>query len=122
MTGPPHDDLDDVLEHLGRAPRAPDLTGRVMRRLGFRRAGIAAARRSRLVRRLARLAAAAVVAGACVALAWLGTRDPQPAGPTLPSAIRNDLSQHGRTLDAALGTIRDLASGPAAAPGPAPDA
>ena len=33
---------------------------------------------------------------------------PQPSAPTVPSAIRHDLRQHGRTIDRTVRSIREI--------------
>ncbi|MHC5009155.1 MAG: hypothetical protein ACYTGF_17550 [Planctomycetota bacterium] len=119
MTTPPHrarkrpDDVPpaEILRELGRAVPTPDLTGRVMKRLGMSQVSPRAARRRRINRGVARLALVAVAVGAsalCVQWHKIGTTSARPAGPTIPSAIQHDLEHHGQTIDRAIRSIQGL--------------
>ncbi|MHC4129638.1 MAG: hypothetical protein ACYTF2_06645 [Planctomycetota bacterium] len=108
-----HGDMppSDMLQELGRALPAPDLTGPVMSRLGLSRVSPRAARRRRIARAAARLALVAVAVGAsalCVQWHELAAPAPRPSGPTIPSAIQHDLQHHGQTIDRAIRSIRGL--------------
>ena len=101
MTTPDHDPLHDP-------PRGPDLTEPVMRRLGLAGVTPGNAKRRRRRRALLRAALCVVVVGAGGLVVMLVSSQPQPSAPTVPSAIRHDLQQHGRTIDRAVRSIRGL--------------
>ena len=105
MTEPREPSIDRELSQ--RVP-GPDLTGRVMRRLGYAAAQGALARSRRRRRRIARVLAGAAVLTFCGLGVWLHYRAAAPAHPTIPSAIRHDLEQHRRTIGRAIRTIREL--------------
>ena len=102
MTTPEHDPFHDP-------PRGPDLTEPVMRRLGL--AGVTPGKAKRRRRRRASLRAAlcVVVVGAGGLVVMLVSSQPQPLAPTVPSAIRHDLQQHGRTIDRVAATEKVVA-------------
>jgi hypothetical protein len=90
-----------------RAP-APDVTAVVMSRLNLRGRGQGRGRRRRL---LARLAVCALATALAVLGALVARRVGPPAGiagPTIPSALRQDLQRHGRTIEGAMSTIRTM--------------
>ena len=101
MTTPDHDPLHDP-------PRGPDLTEPVMRRLGLAGVTPGNAKRRRRRRALLRAALCVVVVGAGGLVVMLVSSQPQPSAPTVPSAIRHDLQQHGRTIDRTVRSIRGL--------------
>ena len=98
MTTPDHDP--------SRVP--PDMTEQVMRQLGL--AGITPreAKRRRRRRTLLRVALCIVVMGASGLIVVLVSSQPRPSGPTVPSALRHDIEQHGRTFDRTVRSIRGL--------------
>ena len=105
MTTPDHDRLFD---ELGRPQPAPDLTDRVMGRMGLSRS---ASRRRRFLRNGVRLS----LCGLAVGLAAIAVRvyqntvaSPAASAITIPSAVQQDLQLHGDTIDRALRTIRNL--------------
>ncbi len=101
MTTPEPDRSHDL-------PRGPDLTEPVMRRLGLAGVTPGMAKRQRRRRALLRAALCVVVVGAGGLVAMLLSSQPQPVAPTVPSAIRHDLQQHGRTFDRTVRSIRAL--------------
>ncbi len=101
MTTPDHDPAHDP-------PRGPDLTGPVMRRLGLPGVTPGRAKRRRRRRALLRAALCVVVVGAGGSVVILFSSQPQPFAPTVPSAIRHDLQQHGHTIDRTVRSIRGL--------------
>lgn len=101
-------------------PRAPDLTERVMRRLGLPAVTPREATRRRRRRALLRAALCVVFAaagGLAVMLLW---SQPGPSAPTIPAAIRHDLQEHGRTIDRTIRSIRGLGGQLPAVETPAP--
>ncbi|MEE8458842.1 MAG: hypothetical protein V3S08_03160 [Phycisphaerales bacterium] len=88
---------------------APDLTESVLRRLGLAGVTPGAAKRRRRRRAFLRATLCAVVVGAGGLVVTLLSSQPQPLAPTVPSAIRHDLQQHGRTIDRTVRTIRGIA-------------
>ncbi len=111
MTRPRDEDQLDprYWAELGPGP-GPDVTDEVLRRLGITPAMRARARRRRAIRAvmtsgLCAVAVAATVAGVYVYQQHASTA---PIGPTIPSAIRNDLQHHGGTLDHAIRSIRNI--------------
>lgn len=105
----------------GSARRAPDVTAAVMRRLGMSAQAPPQMRRLRRRRQVARaaLCAAAAAAGALVTLAHLSAGRRPPAPRPLTAAIEHDLLHHARTVEAAFGSLRELA--PSAPRDAAPD-
>lgn len=73
---------------------APDVTEAVMSRLGYARAGdAAAARRLRMRRRALRIAQASVLlAGCALGVAWWASSRPAPAQPPVADALRGSVS------------------------------
>jgi hypothetical protein len=107
----PDPPTSEIIQELGRAVPAPDMTGAVMSRLGLSPVSPRAARRRRIGRAVARLALVAVAVGAsalCVQWHKIGATAPRSAGPTIPSAIKHDLEHHGQTIDRAIRSIRGL--------------
>lgn len=87
----------------------PDLTDRIMTRLGYRRLDAAAARRRAVRRWMGRLVMACVlVAGA--AFAWQthqsSDRARRPSGPTLEQAVESSAKEREETLRAWVRTVR----------------
>jgi len=101
VTTPDHDPSHDP-------PHGPDLTEPVLRRLGLAGVTPGNAKRRRRRRALLRAALCVVVVGAGGLVVMLVSSQPQPSAPTVPSAIRHDLQQHGRTIDRAVRSIRGL--------------
>ncbi len=101
MTIPDHNPAHDP-------PRGPDLTEPVLRRLGLAGVTPGKAKRRRRRRALLRAAVCVVVVGAGGSVVVLLSSQPQPLAPTVPSAIRHDLQQHGRTIDRTVRSIRGL--------------
>ncbi len=101
MTTPDHDRSNDP-------PRGPDLTEPVLRRLGLAGVTPGKAKRRRRRRALLRAALSVVVVGAGGSVVILLSSQPRPLAPTVPSAIRHDLQQHGRTIDRTVRSIRGL--------------
>jgi len=103
------DGLD--LECLKDVPAAPDMTRRIMGRLGYMRASERAIARARQ-RRLLNRAAVALVVLLC---GWIGLKfyefgswTRKPDAVTLPTAIGVDLARHEQRLDSAMQTIHRL--------------
>ena len=101
MTAPDHDPPHDP-------HRGPDLTESVMRRLGLAGVTPGKAKRRRRRRALLRAAVCVVVMGAGGLVVMLLSSQPQLLAPTVPSAIRHDLQQHGRTIERTVRSIRGL--------------
>ena len=101
MTAPDNDCSHDP-------PRGPDLTEPVLRRLGLAGVTPGMAKRRRRRRALLRAAVCVVVVGAGGLVVMLVSSQPQPLAPTVPSAIRHDLQQHGRTIDRTVRSIREI--------------
>ena len=101
MTTPDHNPSHDP-------PRGPDLTEPVLRRLGLGGVTPGKAKRRQRRRALLRAALCVVVVGAGGSVVVLLSSQPQPLAPTVPSAIRHDLQQHGRTIDRTVRSIRGL--------------
>ena len=90
---------------------SPDLTDPIMRRLGFRRVSARCARAYRRQRWGGRGATLALLTVVVVLGLQLHRHSPEarrPNGPTLPSAVRHDLSRHGDTISRALKSIREI--------------
>ncbi len=94
-----------------RPSDSPDFTDPIMRRLGFRRVSTKRARAFRR-RQWGARGATLVLLMAVVAVGFqLHRNSPEartPNGPTLPSAVRHDLLQHGNSISRALNAIREL--------------
>lgn len=109
MSGPEdHRDLpEEVFDELTRPLGARDQTRRVMGRL---------ARPSAWRAWLVLACVTVVVIGAGAIAQWATAPQRAPAGPTLPSAIRQAIDRHEQNLDSAARTIRQLSPdfGPAA--------
>lgn len=101
MTAPGHDPS-------ARPQDRPDLTEAVMRRLGLPGITPGELQRRRRRRAVLRVAVCVVVAAAVGLVVVLRSSHPQPSGTTIPSAIRNDLQRHGRTIDGTVRSIRGL--------------
>jgi hypothetical protein len=99
--------MDGTIDRLLRGDRAgwpprPDLTRRIMGRLGYMRADQAAARRARRRRWLNRASGAAVMALTLLVAVHVhnqGAAARRPAGPTIPTAVRDELRQQKERLD-----------------------
>jgi hypothetical protein len=114
------DPLADSLHELSRPVSAPDMTRRIMGRLGYMQVSPAVARRARR-RRWARrgLLGAAFAATMFVGLEvrQQGPEIRRPTAPTVPGAIGTDLQQHQERFSRTIQLIRGLTpSTPAAAP------
>jgi hypothetical protein len=80
----------------------------VLRRLGLAGVTPGKAKRRRRLRVLLRATLCVVVVGAGGLVVTLLWSQPQLTGPTVPSAIRHDLQQHGRTIDRTVRSIRGI--------------
>jgi len=89
-------------------PQRPDLTESVLRRLGLAGVTPGKAKDRRRRRALLRVAVCVAVMGAGGLVVMLLSSQPRPLAPTVPSAIRHDLQQHGRTFDRTVRSIRGL--------------
>ena len=100
-----------VLSELSRESSAPDLTSPIMGRLGYMKVSQRIARRRR-IRRLVGRAAACMVAlgviGVGLRVHEMGPDARRPVGPTIPSAIGNDVNYHQQRLKGTIRTIRNL--------------
>ena len=96
---------------MNRPSDSPDMTDPIMRRLGFRRVSASRARAFRR-RHWGARGATLVLLIAVVAIGLqLHRNGPDartPNGPTIPSAVRQDLLRHGNTISQALKSIREL--------------
>ncbi len=110
MSRPRECGSDPIGSQLGRPVPAPDLTGPVMRRLGL---GVTTRQRARR-RRAGRVVVRVLLCGLAVAATVLAVslverqRRPSSPAPTLPAALQHDLQHHGRTIDRAIKSIREL--------------
>ena len=96
---------------MSRRSDSPDLTDPIMRRLGFRRVSASRARAFRR-RQWGSRGATLVLLIAVVTIGLQLHRNGPDArtanGPTIPSAVRHDLLQHGNAISRALKSIREL--------------
>jgi len=87
------------------------MTDPIMRRLGFRRVSADRARAYRRRQWAARGATLMLLMAVVIVGLQLHQNSPDartPNGPTLPSAVRHDLLQHGNSISRALNAIREL--------------
>lgn len=105
-------DVDRIIEaELGREMQAPDLTRRIMGRLGYMQVPPAVAKRRRIQHLAGR---AALVCVACVS-AWVGVlafqSSPEARGPlelTMPSAVRSDFQDSQQHMNSVIQLLRQL--------------
>jgi hypothetical protein len=101
-----------VLRELSRRTPSPDLTRKIMGRLGYMKATPHVARRRRIrrwVNRLALCAAALIVVVGGARVHESGPYARRPAAPTIPKAIGNDVSLHQQRIKGTIRMIRTLA-------------
>ena len=106
MTGPFDHEHDDGLERamfreLSDAESSPDLTHRIMGRLGYMHASPRVVRRRRVLRWCNRLAIVAITVGVIAVGVCIHESGPdarRPAGPTIPSAVIEDVNRHQQRL------------------------
>lgn len=109
MNGAPRD--RDLLKTLGSSDECPDLTRRIMGRLGYMQAAEVVVQRRRRQRWFAR---AGIVLAGCLALAvgWQVHQQSdvvrQPAELTLPAALQQDMEERGKQFHRTLESLRDF--------------
>ncbi len=101
--------LREIYEELSRPPARIDFTGPIMTRLGMPPAGRACRRRRRWMARGALGATLGLALGIGLHVQGRIVAARLPGGPTIPAALRQDLSRHHETITATVQTIQRLA-------------
>lgn len=120
--------LGDSLDELLKSDATPDLTRKIMGRLGYMQVKPQAARRHRAqrgMRRAGLLAAAALALGVGLRIFERTPDARHPAEAVIPAALGNDLQRQQQNLGAVIRTLRNVTPARPAAldehPGQAPN-